>query len=65
MFYPHQVWERKNTLQNLCFLEKQKNHNFKFMIKPGILNLELYTKQKGEQIWVKTNLKAYGNIPEI
>ena len=64
-FYPHQVWERKNTLQNLCFLEKQKNHNFKFMIKPGISDLELYTKQKGEHLWVKTNLKAYGNIPEI
>ena len=64
-FFPHQVWERKTTLQNLCFLERKKNPHFKFIIKPGVTDIELFTKQKGDPIWVKTNLKAYGNIPPV
>ena len=64
-FFPHQVWERKSTLQNLCLLEKQKNKDMKFMIKPGISDIELFIKEKEDPNWIKTNLKAFGNIPPI
>ena len=64
-FFPHQVWERKTTLQNLCLLEKQSNKEMKFMIKPGVTDIELFVKQKGDPNWIKTNLKAFGNIPPI
>ena len=58
-FFPHQVWDRKVTLQNLCLLEKKKNPDFKFLIKPGVTDLELLTKQNGDPIWIKTHLVIY------
>ena len=33
-FFPHQVWDQKVTLQNLCLLEKKKSPDFKFLKKP-------------------------------
>ena len=53
------------TLQNLCLLEKKKNPDFKFLIKPGVTDLELLTKQNSDPIWIKTHVKAFGNIPDI
>ena len=35
------------------------------MIKPGVTDIELFVKQKGDPNWIKTNLKAFGNIPPI
>ena len=59
------IWERKTTLQNLCLLEKQSNKGMKIMIKPGVTDIERFVKQKGDPNWIKTNLRAFGNIPPI
>ena len=64
-FFPSQVWERKVKLNTLCMEEKGRDRNFKFIIKPGVSDLELLTKKKGEMTWLKTNLNALGELPPI
>ena len=44
---------KKGNPQNLCILEKQKDPDFKFMIKSGVTDFELFTKKKGDPMWVK------------
>ena len=53
------------ALFNLCMEEKKKDREFKFLIKPGLNDLEFSTKRKGEAMGVRTNLQALGEIPQI
>ena len=48
-FFPHCVWERKNSLQsNLNSYLQANPKSFKYMIKPSMYNVALHIKSKGE-----------------
>ena len=59
---PQQFWSRNKLLEYNCAMERKKNPNLRTQIRLGQFDLELWTKEKGEQFWRLTPLEAFGSL---
>ena len=60
-FFPHCVWDHKVSLQHNLFQEQKTNNKLRYIIKPGIHDITLLTRQ-GSEPWQKTHIEQYGAV---
>ena len=62
---PKEFWSRHRSIDHNCWQARSSNKLLRTQIRLGTNDLELYTKQKNEFIWLKTPLTEFGEINDV